>query len=73
MQQIGDVGYRRPDGSVSRWEPIYAQEDVAAAETVAADADMAARAARIFAAKYRAYIGAKSPEGINPPPSAASE
>ena len=61
MYQIGDVGYRRADGSVSRWEPIL--REAPEAETAEADADLAAKAARIFAAKYRAYIGAKRPEG----------
>ena len=58
---VGDIGYRRTDGSVCRWEPIL--REMPEAETAEADADLAAKAARIFAAKYRAYIGAKRPEG----------
>lgn len=52
--QIGDIGYRRPDGSVYKWVPIY--REVTPEEKEAIDADIAQKAAKIFAAKFRAYI-----------------
>lgn len=54
--QIGDVGYRRPDGSVYRWEPIL--REVTEPQAQAALDDAAQKAARIFAAKIAAYKNA---------------
>lgn len=51
--QIGDVGYRRADGSVYRWEPIL--REVTETEALAIEEDTAKKAAQIFAAKFAAY------------------
>lgn len=58
--QIGTVAYRRTDGSVCAARPIY--RDAPEEEREAADAAFAARAAKIFAAKFRAYIDAQPKE-----------
>lgn len=50
---VGDVGYRRPDGSVYRWAPICREVPEAEAPTI--EEDTAKRAAQILAAKFAAY------------------
>ena len=59
--QIGDVGYRRPDGSVYRWEPIL--REMPDEEAQAAQDDTAQKAARILAAKFAAYKAAVGKAG----------
>ena len=56
--RIGDVGYRRADGSVYRWEPIR-REEPDAADAAGAEDDIARRAAGILAAKFAAYKAAE--------------
>ena len=60
--QIGDIGYRRADGSVYRWEPILRETP----DPAEAEADVAAKAARIFAAKFAAYKNAAAEKKTAP-------
>ena len=58
--QIGSAARRRPDGTFLPSRPIY--RDAADEEAAAAHDDAARQAAKIFAAKFRAYVEARPEE-----------